>query len=87
MNTLVIFVFFDQMCTTLLKCITNHAFLVCFKYKCHIINFLLTSLARSLQKNIGPRSFCTNLALRARSVQKDLGPIRDVLDTVLPDTG
>jgi hypothetical protein len=29
-------------------------------YKCHIINFLLTSLARSLQRNIG----------RARSVQK-----------------
>jgi hypothetical protein len=33
------------MCTTLLICISNHAFLVCFKYKCHIINFLLTSLA------------------------------------------
>ena len=45
---LVFFVFFDQMCTTLLICISNHAFLVCFKYKClyncHIINFLLTSL-------------------------------------------
>jgi hypothetical protein len=39
-------------------------------YKCHIINFLLTSLARYVQRNIGPRSFCTNLALRARSVQK-----------------
>jgi hypothetical protein len=39
-------------------------------YKCHIINFLLTSLARHVQTNIGPRSFCTNLALRARSVQK-----------------
>jgi hypothetical protein len=37
---------------------------------CHIINFLLTSLARYLQINIGPRSFCTNLALRARSVRK-----------------
>ena len=42
---------------------------------CNIINFLLTSLARSLLRNIGPRSFCTNLALRARPVQKDLGPI------------
>ena len=42
-------------------------------YKCHkTVNFLLTSLARSLQKNIGPRSFCTNLALRARSVQKSI---------------
>ena len=39
-------------------------------YKCHIINFLLTSLARYVQRNIGPRSFCTNLALRVRSVQK-----------------
>ena len=38
-------------------------------YKCHIINFLLTSLARYVQRNIGPRSFCTNLALRAGSVQ------------------
>jgi hypothetical protein len=28
------FVFFDQMCTTLLICISNHAFLVCFEYKC-----------------------------------------------------
>jgi hypothetical protein len=28
---------------------------------------LLTSLARYVQKNIGPRFFCTNLALRARS--------------------
>ena len=52
------FVFFDQMCTTLLLCISNHAFLVCLKQKCHIINFLLTSLARYVQRNIGPRSFC-----------------------------
>ena len=78
-HSLVFFVFFYQMCTTLLICISNHAFLVCFKYKClykcYIINFLLTSLARYVQRNIGPRSFCTNLALRARSVQKDLGPI------------
>ena len=36
----------------------------------HTINFLLTSLARYVQRNIGPRSFCTNLAIRARSVQK-----------------
>ena len=63
--TLVFFVFFDQMCTTLLICISNHAFLVCFKYKCHVINFLLTSFARYVQRNIGPRSFCTNLALRS----------------------
>jgi hypothetical protein len=47
----------------------NHAFLVCFKYKCHIINLLLTSFARYVQRNIGPRFFCTNLALR------DLGPM------------
>jgi hypothetical protein len=67
---LVFFVLFDQICTTLLICISNHAFLVCFKYKCHIINFLLTSLARYVQRNIGPQSFCTNLALRARSVQR-----------------
>ena len=39
-------------------------------YKFCIINFLLTSLARYVQRNIGPQSFCTNLALRARSVQK-----------------
>ena len=26
-------------------CISNHALPVCFKYKRHIINFLLTSLA------------------------------------------
>jgi hypothetical protein len=55
---------------TILICISNHAFLICFKYKCHIINILLTSLARYVQRNIGPRSFFTNLALRARSVQK-----------------
>jgi hypothetical protein len=30
---------------------------VCFEYKCHIINFLLTSLAWSLQRNIGPSPF------------------------------
>ena len=40
-------------------------------YQCHIINFLLTSLARYVQRNIGPPSFCTNLALPAWSVQKD----------------
>ena len=34
-----------------------------FKYKCHIINFLLASLARSEQWNIRPQCFCTNLAL------------------------
>ena len=38
-------------------------------YKCHIINFLLMSLAWYVQRNIGPQSFCTILALRARSVQ------------------
>jgi hypothetical protein len=59
------------MCTRLL--ISKHVFLVCFginAYKCHIINFLLTSLARYVERNIGPRSFCTNIALRARSAQK-----------------
>jgi hypothetical protein len=76
-GTLVIFVFFDQMCTTLLRCISNHAFLVCFSiglnaYKCAIIiNFLLTLLARyaqtspyglDLYKNdLGPILFCTDL--------------------------
>ena len=33
-NTLVFFVFFDQICPTLLICISNNAFLVCFEYKC-----------------------------------------------------
>jgi hypothetical protein len=71
MNTSVFLVFVDQMCTVLLRiCISNHAFLICFKYKCHIINFLLTSLARCVQTNIGPQPFCTNLALRSRSVEK-----------------
>jgi hypothetical protein len=73
-NTLAIFVFFDQMFTTLLI----YSFQIMYfsvvssinAYKSHIINFLLTSLALSLQTNIGPRIFCTNLALRARSVQK-----------------
>jgi hypothetical protein len=39
-------------------------------YKCHIIKFLLTLLARYVQRNIGPRPFCTTLPLRARSVQQ-----------------
>ncbi len=38
----------------------------------HIINFLLPSLVRSVQRNIGHPSFCAKLALRARSVQKRL---------------
>jgi hypothetical protein len=54
----IFFVFFDQMCTTLLICISNHVFLICFKYKCNIINFLLSSLARYVQRNIRPWSFC-----------------------------
>ena len=39
-----------------------HEFLVSSinAYKCYIVNFLLTSLARYVQRNIGPRSFCTN---------------------------
>ena len=45
---MVFFVFFDQMCTTLLICISNHAFLVCLKYKCHINNKLLINLACSV---------------------------------------
>ena len=47
-------------------------------YKCHIINFLFTSLALYMYTekcSIGPWSFCTNLALWARSVQKGLGTI------------
>jgi hypothetical protein len=35
-----------------------------------MLNFLSTSLAVYVQKNIGARSFCTKLALRAWSVQK-----------------
>ena len=75
--TLIFFVF-DQMCTNmLLICISNHVFLGFFSStnanKCHIINFLLTSLARNAQRNIGSRSFCTNLVLRARSVQRRPG--------------
>ena len=54
---------FDQMCTTLLICISNHAFLKLFIY----------SLAQYMQRIIGPRSFCTNLASRAQTVQKRLG--------------
>jgi hypothetical protein len=44
-------------------------------FKCHIINFLLTSLARYVQRNIGPQSFCTNLAFRLGPHNKDLSPI------------
>ena len=81
--------FFDRMCTTSTTLLVAWAFQIMHflfvssinAYKCHIINFLLTSLARSLQRNIGPRFFLqTNLALRnkplepgylrARSVQK-----------------
>jgi hypothetical protein len=61
-NTSVICVFFDQMCTTLLICISNYAISCVNAYKCHIINFLLTSLAWTLQRNIEPRprgSVCT----------------------------
>ena len=29
---------------TILICISNHAFLICFKYKCHIINILACSV-------------------------------------------
>jgi hypothetical protein len=45
-------------------------------FSCHIIDFLLTSLAWSLQGNIGPRSLCTNLALYGLCLyKKDLGPM------------
>ena len=41
------------MCTTLLICFSNHAFLICFKYKCHIINrILLTSLLIGIYREI-----------------------------------
>ena len=36
---------------------------------------LSTSLAWSLLRNSGPHTFCKKLTLRARSAQKDLGPI------------
>ena len=68
------FGFLHQMCTTLLICISNYAFLVCFKYKClkmpYSKLFIKTSLAQCVQRNIGLRSFCTNLAIRDRSIQK-----------------
>ena len=63
------------------KCAVD--FLVCFKYKCNIVKIFLTSLARSVQRNTRPRSFSTNLALRARSVQKDIGQIIYCTDLVL----
>jgi hypothetical protein len=65
-------VFFHQICR-LPRYYSNMHFLFVSSinaYECHIINFLLTPLARYVQRNIGPQSFCTNLALRARSVQK-----------------
>ena len=77
-NTLVFFVFFDQMCTTLLICISNHAFLICFMYKCYIINFLLTSLdslTRHVQRNIRPRSFVQTSTYGLGLYKKDLGLI------------
>ena len=48
----------------------NCLFVSVLNAKRHIINFLLTSLARSVQGIIGPRPFRTDLALRARSVPK-----------------
>ena len=70
--TLAFFVFFDQMhvyhATNMH--FLNHDFLGVFSSinanKCHIINYLLTSLARYAQRNIGSRSFCTNLVLQKR---------------------
>ena len=69
--TLVFFVFVDQMCTTLLICISNHAFLVCFKYinayECYIINILLTVCTEKYRTSIflfKPRpmgSVCTKI--------------------------
>ena len=54
-------------------CMSNHAFLVCFKYKCHIKNFLLTSLARYIQRNIGPRVLYRYFSVQtSRSVNKKL---------------
>jgi hypothetical protein len=71
------FLFYSTKCvTTLLIYISNHVFLVCYKYKCHIINFLLTSLASDLslfvqtspyglglyKEDLGPIFLCTDLA-------------------------
>ena len=42
--------------------------------ECHIINYLLTKLARAVLGNIGPRSFCTDLAALGPYCH-DLGPI------------
>ena len=70
------FLFSSFKCVPLYKCafqIMHFLFVSSINaYKCHIINFLLTSLAWSLQRNIGPWSLCTNLALRAWSVQKKI---------------
>ena len=65
------FVFFDQMCTTLLICISNHAFLVCLKYKCHINNKLFINLACSVcTEKYRPWVFlCKPRLTRARSVR------------------
>ena len=38
----------------------------------YIINFLLTSLARYVQRNIGPRSFCTNLTPVQKRLRSDI---------------
>jgi hypothetical protein len=56
------------MCTTLYAFQIMHFLFIAGinAYKCNIINFLLTSLTRYVQRNIGPRSFCKNLALQKR---------------------
>ena len=77
--TLIFFVFFDQMCTTLLICISNNDFLGVFSStnanKCHIINFLLTSLAQNAQINIGSRSFVQTSSSGLGLYKEDLGLI------------
>jgi hypothetical protein len=63
MNTLVFFVFFDQMCTTLLVSSIN-------AYKCHIINFFINLACSVCTEKYRISVFCTNLALYGLGLYK-----------------
>jgi hypothetical protein len=73
-----IFVFFDRMCTTLLICISNHVLFVSSinAYKCHIINFLLTSLAGYMCRERSDFDLFVQTSPYGLGLyKKDLGPI------------
>jgi hypothetical protein len=61
-------------------CISYHAFLVCFKYKClykcHIINFLLNSLAHYEYRGISDLGLFVQTSPYGLGLyKKDVGPI------------